>query len=436
MKSRPLIFFIFINILKSFSSEFLGDFVPYTYSEISESMESDLAKCTCNLSPFCDYNCWCDDDCSEEEKRSQFNLKEKDFVYNNNRMKQFMCSDSKQDNFDYNKNKAGINLKDHIFNLMCIQIDRSGDMGEFYLDKYEDQSDWVDTFFYNKENTIPENALNFSYKPDSNGYCIPSVITPYNNLEYSCIYTSSQINNNQEVDQVNNNGRIERISNMKYIKESQQIRNEYFRKSTSSHLIDFTIRWNGNTNNNRPSSYIQGSPIVIRIPNDNNNDHLYDQYFIPIINNDGTCIYNQDFENVVNIKPILFKNKAIYSCIMNGPQDPNSLYIFDFLQKIRICSSPKADNCQNILINNLPNEFNIIELYIFIRKEGDENSKNEIISFSGLNVKNENRNDGLLIFRVIFIDISDSSINNAKEGKITSLKDLPTDIIKYFSNLM
>ena len=46
-------------------------------------------------------------------------------------MDEFRCK-KKSDTFEYNKKKAGIKIKDHIFNLMCIQYDNSGDMGEFY----------------------------------------------------------------------------------------------------------------------------------------------------------------------------------------------------------------------------------------------------------------------------------------------------------------
>ena len=46
--------------------------------------------------------------------------------------------------FGYNKKEAGISVKDHIFSLMCIHTDNSGDMGEFYKETPNEDKDSLD----------------------------------------------------------------------------------------------------------------------------------------------------------------------------------------------------------------------------------------------------------------------------------------------------
>ena len=146
-----------------------------------------MGQCTCDLTNRCDLRCCCDKDCSEEiiknwEDEGNCLKTKKDFLFED-----YFCK-SRNDSYNYNKNKAGITVNDHIFNLMCIYFDNTKDMGEFYLDEdYKDEvqtlkEDWTKDFLKDnqeiKEITKDEvykygKSLPFIlYKPDSNGNCI------------------------------------------------------------------------------------------------------------------------------------------------------------------------------------------------------------------------------------------------------------------------
>ena len=437
MDSKFFLFFIFLNILNSLYSQLLGPTVEFTPTQMSYSTNSDLAKCPCDLSPFCDYNCYCDKKCTDDDKNN-FNLKEEDFVYNNNRMEEFKCQ-SWSDNFKYNKNKAGINIRDHIFNLMCIHFDRSGDKGEFYEDSpiqnagSEDEKKWLEKFF--DTNLIVNGNIVSLYKPDSNGYCIQSNISQYKNGEYSCIDRNRKIVENITINQTfgeNNNNNIFKISKVKYIQEFNNY--DVLRTPSTSQIIDFTISWKSSVNNQgRPIGYMQGSPIKIKL----NGNIYYDEIFFPINDNNGACITNNNINDAINIKSLLFKNNAIFSCRTN---DYKQTYIYDnILSKMTLCSSPNDADCnidiiQNESLDETSESINM-DLYIFSQKEGTENNQYYKISFSRLYIHGANRSNIPLIFRIKFYDISESVIKNSKNGKKTSLKDLPEEVINIISGI-
>ena len=94
-----------------------------------------MGQCTCNLTSQCDHRCCCDNTCSDDIRKKWTDEK----ICKNipkNRMESFKCLKSKEhkeEEFKYNNKKAGINIKDHIFNIMCIKYDRSCDMVNYYV---------------------------------------------------------------------------------------------------------------------------------------------------------------------------------------------------------------------------------------------------------------------------------------------------------------
>ena len=181
---------------------------------------------------------------------------------------------------------------------------------------------------------------------------------------------------------------------------------------------------------------MQGSPIKIKL----NGNIYYDEIFFPINDNNGECITNNNINDAINIKSLLFKNNVIFSCRTN---DYKQTYIYDnILSKMTLCSSPNDADCN---IDIIPNEsldetsesINM-DLYIFSQKEGTENNQYYKISFSRLYIHGANRSNIPLIpliLRIKFYDISESVIKNSKNGKKTSLKDLPEEVINIISGI-
>jgi hypothetical protein len=314
---------------------------------------------------------------------------------------------------------------------MCIHTDNSGDMGEFYKetpneDKEQKKQEWIDMFFNNIETDTSENLQ--LYKPDSNGYCIQTTVSKLKYNEFSCIRS----------DNVNEYSDLQLSSGLnmvgtKYNDQRSSYGNAY--TNTINKNIQFNLFWDIKYDvNKRPNGYMQGSPIKIYY-----NTEYFDKYFFPIIDRDGNCLGNGNLNNAISIKPFLFKNNAIYSCRINS-NDINYFNFYNFLygdNAARICSSPDKEECTNQIrfvetINE--NQYINITLYVFTSKEGKESSPYEIIKGSLATVTRPNNINGMwLIFNIKFIDISSSSYYNTKDGKITSLTELPDKLLKYIS---
>ena len=411
----------FFNIIKFISSAYsFGEQIEKAHQDFEYSMEKDMGQCTCDLSSLCDYNCKCDKDCGYTE------------IEGKDRLEEYKCK-SLRDKFGYNKKEAGISVKDHIFSLMCIHTDNSGDMGEFYKetpneDKEQKKQEWIDMFFNNIETDTSENLQ--LYKPDSNGYCIQTTVSKLKYNDFSCIRSDNlqDYNDLNLLQYANGLNMVGRINN----NQGSSYGNAY--TNTINKNIQFNLFWDiKNDVNKRPNGYMQGSPIKIYY-----NNEYFDKYFFPIIDRDGNCLGNGNLNNAISIKPFLFKNNAIYSCKING--EINNFNFYNFLNgdnAARICSSPDKEECTNQIrfvetINE--NQYINITLYIFTSKEGKESSPYEIIKGSLATVTRPNNVNGMwLIFNIKFIDISSSSYYNTKDGKITSLTELPDKLLKYIS---
>ena len=405
----------FFYIIKFISSYSFGPTVNRTHQEFDYSMQKDMGQCTCNLSPLCDYNCPCDEDCGNTEKKGK------------DRLEEFKCK-SLREKFQYNKNNAGISVKDHIFSLMCIHFDRSGDMGEFYKqdpnENAGEKNNWITSFFH-ALNPQPNNQYINLYKPDSNGYCMKTNISELKNTEFSCIKSD-------KIDNVN----VDNPEGAYPIPEESKSPNTGGFYYGNTQILNFKVSWNTNTGNiDRPKGYLQGIPLKIEY-----NGQKYDQYYLSIINNDGICLDTENRNTAINIKPIIFKNNAIYSCLLNNIAFSNT-FLYNFLlngNRATICSSPDKENC-NININGNPdidsnNNINI-NLYIFTSKEGKESSPYEIIKGSLVTVTktSSNSENRILTLKIKYYDVSASSYHNTKDGKITSLTSLPNEILNLIS---
>ena len=430
MKCKILNIFLLLNIFKLLNSEYIfyDPIKNYTISEFVYSMEKDLGQCTCDISSLCDYNWPCDKDCTDEDKK-KFNEIGTDFSkYNKERMEEFKCK-NKNDNFKYNKNKAGISVKDHIFSLMCVHYDRSGDMGEFYKEVPNDddsqkqiENDWKNKFF---NTTIENNNLERIYKPDSNGFCVNSTIKEIKNNEYSCLENNNDFD--KEYEQKYN--KIQYGNGKQHSIKIDQNKKEYkvLLTDSDSKIVDFKIIWEKEKDDKVPQGYMRGTPIKIK-----NSNGLYYQFYFPISDKDGYCI-NDSNENIsVNMKTILFKNNAIYSCRKKNNEVP---IIFSYLnENFFICSSPNDNSCDDKIngIDNLKQNNVNIELNIYTVKTGKQYKPYEKIKFSQINaVPNENKD--IFSFKIKFYDVSYSSYINQKKGKITSLNSIPDEIMKALS---
>ena len=430
-KNFFLYFLFFFNIFKFISCAYsFGGRVEKTHENFDYSMEKDMGQCTCDLSSHCDYNCRCDKECGYTD------IEDKD------RLKEYKCK-SLREKFQFNKNEAGISIKDHIFSLMCIHTDNSGDMGEFYKeapneDNNQKKDEWINSFFKNNENTETDTTDNLTlYKPDSNGYCIKTTVSKLKNNEFSCVRSQNIGDYNTPLNLLSfGNNDINWIGT---IYNQAQTSYGIAYTNTINKNIEFNLFWDKKDNQNkRPNGYMQGSPIKIYY-----DDKDYDKYFFPIIDASGNCLQNgiENGNNSISIKPFLFKNNAIYSCRINTASIEN-LKIYNFLNggdnAAKICSSPDKEECTNqirfVSTTNNNNQYINITLYIFTSKEGKESSPYEVIKGSLATLIGPNEVNGRwLIFNIKFIDISSSSYYNTKDGKITSLTALSDKLLKYIS---
>ena len=445
----------------------------------------DMGQCTCNLTSHCDYRCCCDLDCSEEIRN---NWTEKNICKNigKNRMESFQCIKNKknkkhkEEEFNYNKKKAGITVKDHISNIMCIYYDRSGDMGNFYLNEVNEESlkenrnNWIKKFFYIKENgnsrrlqeqdklKYGEIINDFSlYKSNSNGYCIPTKISFLIPFESSCnfskTFTEEDIVYLKDVRKITNTyGTNDNISEITYIIEynNSKITNKTINilktNQNDSKTIKFKVLWkkaNVNINKKVPSGYFQGTPIKIAFKNKDNKFVYYEKGFFIAMNDKNqrlNCAI--DLNNVKNPNPILFKNNIMYSCKTNSNQ---TTYIEErFCNKeLRLAKSPdkpieEASGSSNDWIKlYLPcsqresndTDFNI-NLLILTSKDGKEHSPYEHIEYAKLDSTTKKGGNGIITLTIKFVELSYSSLMNSREGKITSLIPLPEEILKSLTN--
>ena len=107
---------------------------------------TDFGPCPCDLHRgLCDFDCCCDEDCNDEQKK-KFNFNCTIYYHEKFINDKFRCQNIKK-TFDYytnrsheknvyryNNNEDLNKYNDQIFGLMCMVYDRTGDIGEFYVE--------------------------------------------------------------------------------------------------------------------------------------------------------------------------------------------------------------------------------------------------------------------------------------------------------------
>ena len=472
----------FLNIKISFS--YFGKTISPLESEIDTNKETsklsenkDMGQCTCDLTNRCDFRCCCDKDCDEEiiKKWKGENEESAENICIKNikeRMEDYLCK-SREESYKYNKNEAGITVNDHIFNIMCVYYDRSGDMGEFYMDEDYAQEvqtlkkDWINDFLKgkrsNKDFNIGEehkykygDSLLFEYslyKPDSNGNCIKiDYIDFLKPFQSSCISSDDSINkipekNTDYREKSNKKSEITYIINYNNINDNESlfyidsIESKTLYKD-SSKSFKFSVKWkkNGQENKNLPNGYLQGNPIRIKF----GNNPLYENgYFLGISDSQGICLEDN---KEGQYETILFKINNIFTCLHNN-KNPNDYQIYQ-----KLCGENiKIGKSLNSNLNNLNNEdqwipldneecqnsknIKNINIYLtfLITKEGKENSPYEVIHHAYIRIEEDKKNENTISLIVKFVEFSYSSIENSKKGKITSLIPLPDKLLKALS---
>lgn len=413
------------------------------------STNLDMGICSCDLTNHCDYRCCCDNDCNNEDKKK---WEEDDIClnYNKDRIEDFKCK-NKKENFEFNKNKAGLSVKDHIHNIMCVQIDNSGDMGNFYLNENNEEREeleiWKDKFF---QNNIAKNEQSCQYgditnhhiyKADSNGNCIKQNIHCLIPYETSCI--------SKDIDELQNISFYDHTINYSINTNGKNITFIDAPKNTTKNtsiLKKFKVQWESSnqTSKDLPDGYIQGNPIKITI--ENSNTVNANGFFIGMSNRRGFCA--KEFSEVSNPTPISFKRNAMFSCRLDS--DLQSTYIYkNFInQKLIIGKSisstsvvtlGKLADSDNSIFNNTNNTNNdndiLMYLIIFTTKSGKENSPYEYIEHAKLKAKKKPSQSKRPILSLIvkYVEFSYSSISNSKEEKPTSLIPFSEEILNELS---
>ena len=467
------LFLNFRNVFSNFGPTIDSNGGLIEEESVPQSENLDMGPCPCDLTNRCDYRCCCDNDCPSSNIQDWI---DKDICINKlkERMEDFKCLNNDK-TFKYNKKKAGLSIKDHIYNIMCIQFDNSGDMGEFYLkqESNEDKvyleneiSTWKREFFgeARRIRRLEEKLFNgldlHIYKPDSNGDCILS--DNYEKLkpiEYVCNRANLTINFtkiSQNITKVPEDEE-KKISEITLtVQNNSKVEVKVLPTSKNADMLKFKVIWNYTQNQNGenkkdlPKGYIQGNPIKIALNNETNNNYYYYEngYFIGMSNKTGDCIYNNDNETdnedeIQNLIPISFKKNLKYSCKKDVNKTFDKSLIYDLVcnKNLYIAkyynSRLKDINDENKWIeiqklNCSVENITSIKLIIITSKEDDEETSIEYIEHASLNITTSETSSDKISFEVKYFELTYSSIMNIIQGKTSSSKSLSKILSEYF----
>ena len=439
------------------------------------SQSREMAKCTCDLTSHCNIGCCCDEKCSEDDRKK---WKDNSLCLDDYKkwVEDYMCKDG-EETFKYNKEKAGINIKDHIFNIMCIKYDRSCDMVNYYENYNEERDEpkikilknyWITKFIDSEVRRLEENTLKYGQninktltlnKADSNGKCVSTnsfFLIPFESSCYS-EYDLIQINtdningNPQEYGVTSGNRKISDITYIIYYNSSNVINKIeakvlYIDITSKSKQIKFKVQWKkseeGKQTKNFPPGYLQGNPIKVSV-----NVTIYNYgYYFHIYNYDGECI--DDNGNSFNPISILFKNNMFISCTYNKDIEQYLIYeIYNNIinDKLKFYSSPNATESIKVInktdenfINNTKGNNIKMHLIFLTTQKGKENSPYDIIQKVYLKMEYEkvdaqDTSPRKISLNVKFVDFSYSTIENSINNKITSSIPLPKKLLEKMS---
>lgn len=491
MKKILLFLFTLLNFSKS---HYFGDQIELEENEIDKegwdskqtnhrSETKEMATCTCDLTSLCDIYCCCDEDCSETYRKD---WKEKSLCLDVHKkwVEDYKCKNG-EETFAYNKEKAGINIKDYIFNIMCIRWDNSQDMVNYYLDFNEDtdrqgiedlKKSWKNNFFGSSTRRLQEKAIKYGdsinldgtdtkmvlYKADSNGICTNANTSFYFLIPFeSSCYLEPELNLNNDNFSVNKSiiyGDGGFISEITYIVNYTSTNSIYsidkieakvLKTNVDTKQKKFKVQWRNtvvNQTKNFPYGYLQGNPIKLSKKKEST-DYFYNYgYYFHIYDLDGNCI--KDAQNSYNPISILFKNNMFISCKYNKDESLSGYLIYQIYENIlneniKFYSAPNAT--ENIkILNKTATNFKEadnngkdikINLIFLTTQKGKENSPYDIIQkvYIKMESKDSSSTDQRISLNVKFVDFSYSTIINSKENKITNAIPLPQSLLNKLS---
>jgi hypothetical protein len=406
---------------------------------------------------------------------------------NNNKkwVEDYLCK-NREETFKYNKEKAGINIKDQIFNIMCIKYDRSCDMVNYYLD-YDEEKDrpkinaikdeWINKFFgtttttrrlqnekYKYGQKISEDLI--LYKADSNGNCIKAdsyFLVPF---ESSCIpddTTKNEIegkikDNDSKYNNIGTNTISEITNYITYDQDNSiSVEKKILYRESSSNIIKFKVQWtkkkeNEKATKNFPPGYLQGNPIKVSVKKGSDETtYNYGYYFhiYKFSNSNGlenVCVEDNDEDKQKSIDsiPILFKNNMFISCKYKNasPKDTVIYKIYTNLKNydLKFYSAPNAtvhitisDKTEANFEDALENKNIKMNLIFLTTQKGKENSPYDIIQKVYIKMEKEDSTEKKISLNVNFVDFSFSTIQNSKNYKITNSIPLPQDLLEKMS---
>ena len=442
------------------------------------SNSKEMAPCTCDLTSHCDIYCCCDTKCSEDNIK---NWEDNSLCLNKNKkwVEDYMCKNA-EETFKYNKNKAGINIRDHIFNIMCIKYDRSCDMVNYYKEYNEEadktkiddlKNEWITKFFGPTEATTRrlENKYKYGqkidkienlilYKADSNGNCIIADAYFLIPFESSCLDLNKEIETKIEKEskvKYNEDGNImsEITNDITYMSDNsiKVSKKALYTISTStptstSNILKFKVKWkkDGATQTkNFPSGYLQGNPIKIKFQ-----DKLYNYgYYFHIYDKEGKCLGKID--NSFNPISILFKNNIFISCTYSGiaPIETEIYRIYSNLidesKTLKFYSAPNSSEDIKIIdktpdefkseLSKYPNAIIKMNLIFLTTQKGKENSPDDIIQTVYTKMELEALTGNKISLNIKFVDFSYYTIINSKNNKITNSISLPQKLLEKLS---
>jgi len=143
------IFLFCFYLIIQIKSQLHGYYDSASYEDSNQETSNyiigkDFGPCTCDLHRgLCDFDCCCDDDCDDDQKeRFTFDcendyhpkhINDKFKCQNLKKTYEFYKNRSHEKNvYSYHNNEDLNKYHDHIFGLMCMKYDRTGDIGEFY----------------------------------------------------------------------------------------------------------------------------------------------------------------------------------------------------------------------------------------------------------------------------------------------------------------
>lgn len=483
-----LFFFSFIySFLFIKSIDYFGGYITINTNNINSSIIDswadnstnhnsktlDPGRCSCDLTSLCDYRCCCDPDCINNNNLSEWinkeiciNKERDDFLDDFNcrtqkykdKKKKNKTIKLKEEMFNYNSKKSKMLVKDHIYNIMCIEYNNAQDMGEFYLDEYEDniqelEESWKLSFGLKGENGQRRLESNISYSygkkignfhlytSSADGTCkITDNIYYLKPFESSCNFNDTftmndfnNLNNTQFGNQApitygNNN-----ISEITYILDYNK--NNYIVEQTikilqtnkNSNITKFKLIWN-NTNLEKKlyKGYQQGKPLKIGFYESNDLKYYENGYFFGISDYSGYCVDSQ-LNDVLNIKTIYFKKNIIYACKVRTNYEDTHIYNRFCNKNFSIAQAPNSsgDEWQKFSVNcsilNKDEDF-VINLLILTSKEGKESKPYEFVRYVQTKTysKPSNSQNKTLTLSVKFVELTSSLFNNNKNNKITS----------------